>query len=243
MLVAKSVSVPVGAEEVFTRISSLEYVASCIPGASLKERDGEVHKGELSVKVGPITARYSGVARLRSVDQETRTLVVGASGKDQSNRGGADADFTVVVGGDADAATLDISADVRLRGLAAQFGRGAVDGIIEALVDEFAANLAAGSPQAEPASRAALEAQAGPGDDRAASWAGPAPQARPLAASGSLDGLALAHTLIRPQLPGMLVGLLCGALVARVIRGQRERARETYVTHAELARLFWLKDH
>lgn len=240
MLIEKTVSVPIGADEAFSLISSLDYVARCIPGARVTEQDGDLYRGELSVKVGPITARYAGTAQLLELDPESRRLVMRASGKDQSNRGGADANFTVTVAPEAaDVARLHIAADIRLRGLAAQFGRGAVDGIIDTLVDEFASTMAANSQQ--PASGApavaAGGASAGQSPGRAAAPAGDQPGERE-----HLDALALLRGMVGPHLPGLLVGLAFGAVIGRVLPRRDRRAGHDYVTHAELAGWLWSGD-
>lgn len=235
MLIEKSVSVPIGADEVFALISSLDYVATCIPGAKVTGRDGDLYKGELSVKVGPITARYSGTAKLLRLDHDARTLAMRASGKDQGNKGGADAHFTVAVVRQTEAdSQLDISADVQLRGLAAQFGRGAIDGIVDSLVDQFAANMAASSQQVTRNAGSSRKGDARPTSGAARS--APQPDWEP--PGGDLDALALVRGLVRPQLTGLIVGAACGA-VASYVLCRRGRRRGNYVTHAELVNLLW----
>jgi hypothetical protein len=53
------VSVPI--EQAWATLTDVEYIAPCMPGAKLTEIDGEEFKGQVKVKVGPITAQYNGV--------------------------------------------------------------------------------------------------------------------------------------------------------------------------------------
>lgn len=238
MLIEKTVSVPAKADEVFPLISSLEYVARCIPGARLTEQDGEVYRGELSVKVGPITARYSGTATLLELDQHAKRLVMRAQGKDQGNKGGVDANFSVTVSTETEEASrLGITADIRLRGLAAQFGRGAVDGIIDALVDEFATNLVINAQR--PAGDPTVQPQEGASAATNRSTA-PAPTGGgPSGADGDLDALALLRGVVGPQMPALVTGLVGGVLIGALLGRRGRRASQDCVTHAEL--LSWLR--
>ena len=55
------VGVPI--EQAWATLTDLEYIAPCMPGAKLTEIDGEEFKGQVKIKVGPITAQYNGVAK------------------------------------------------------------------------------------------------------------------------------------------------------------------------------------
>ena len=57
------VGVPI--EQAWDTLTDVEYIAPCMPGAQLTEIDGEEFKGQVKVKVGPITAQYKGVAKFK----------------------------------------------------------------------------------------------------------------------------------------------------------------------------------
>ena len=57
------VGVPI--EQAWGTLTDVEYIAPCMPGAQLTEIDGEEFKGQVKVKVGPITAQYKGVAKFK----------------------------------------------------------------------------------------------------------------------------------------------------------------------------------
>ena len=57
------VGVPI--EQAWGTLTDVEYIAPCMPGAQLTEIDGEEFKGQVKVKVGPITAQYKGVSKFK----------------------------------------------------------------------------------------------------------------------------------------------------------------------------------
>ena len=50
----------------------IERIAPLLPGAQLREIEGEEYRGVVKVKVGPITAQYKGRAVLVEVDEAAR---------------------------------------------------------------------------------------------------------------------------------------------------------------------------
>ncbi len=68
------VSSPV--EKVWEALLDLERVTPCLPGAALTEQVGEEYKGTMTVKLGPVTARYNGTVRFVEVDEENRRAVI-----------------------------------------------------------------------------------------------------------------------------------------------------------------------
>ncbi|MGW6159384.1 SRPBCC domain-containing protein, partial [Streptomyces sp. NPDC055144] len=60
MQLTNTVPVKAPPDEVFALISDIQRVASCMPGAALEGQDGDLWRGAVKVKVGPITAAYAG---------------------------------------------------------------------------------------------------------------------------------------------------------------------------------------
>ena len=142
MILENQLSVPAGPDEVFALINDVERVAGCLPGATLDGRQDDAYLGRVKVKVGPITAAYSGTVRFTDVTEADRSLRLVARGADAHGNGDAEADVTLTVreapGGD----TIELRTDLSIRGKLAQFGKGAIGAVSTRLLDQFARNLA-----------------------------------------------------------------------------------------------------
>lgn len=224
MILEKSTFVEASPEEVFTAVNDVERIVTCVPGAALDGRDGDTYQGNVKVKVGPISAAYSGTVRFLDVDADKRTLRVQARGSEAGGSGDAEAAVTLGVVEREGGSVLNIEADLLIRGKIAQFGKAAIGAVSDRLLQQFADNLSrmlregSGPRPAAAASAPAgqVPPQAGPADAAAAA-AGPAP------AGDELDGLGL---LVGPKtkkvLPyvgafavGVLQGLLLGKLASQ----------------------------
>src|SRR6266576_748450 len=94
------VDVPV--EEAWRVLLDVERIAPCMPGAQLKEVEGDEYRGIVKVKVGPITAQYKGVARITESDDANHRVVIRAEGRDTRGQGNASATATAVLQPDGD---------------------------------------------------------------------------------------------------------------------------------------------
>ena len=117
-------------------------VALCMPGAELTETiDATTYRGCVTVKVGPITTRYSGTARLAEVDEGARRMQLLAQGTDA---GGGSAKMSMLgqVASRADGGSeVTVSARVDIAGKIMQFGRGMVESVSRQLFRQFAASV------------------------------------------------------------------------------------------------------
>lgn len=143
------------AAEVFDALLDVEQVAGCLPGSRLfGKTDEDTYRGEVTVKIGPLTTAYSGSVRFLSVDRGARTATLKASGKERSGQGNADAHVTARVLAEGAGAKVELDTDLLVRGKVAQFGRGVIGDISQRLMDQFATNmerLLSGEP--EPATQ------------------------------------------------------------------------------------------
>lgn len=128
----------------------VERIAPCLPGAVLESRDGGVYRGRVAVKVGPITARYTGTATIENADEEAGTFVVAAEGREVRGQGTAGAKVAVTLREDGDGTAVDLATDLAVTGRAAQFGRGVMDDVSARLLDRFAENLAKETAEPDP---------------------------------------------------------------------------------------------
>jgi uncharacterized protein len=62
MEIVQEFSVPVPVEQAWQVLTGLERIAPRLPGAELTGVDGDTYRGQVKIKVGPITARHRGTA-------------------------------------------------------------------------------------------------------------------------------------------------------------------------------------
>ena len=133
------VGVPI--EQAWDTLTDVEYIAPCMPGAQLTEIAGEEFKGQVKVKVGPITAQYKGVAKFKEKDESQYRLVLDASGRDTRGAGNAAAEVTAEMTADGDGTNIVITTDLKVTGKVAQFGRGVMADVSEKLIGQFVESL------------------------------------------------------------------------------------------------------
>jgi carbon monoxide dehydrogenase subunit G len=181
-------------------------VVTCLPGAELTGDEGErVYLGKVKVKVGPVTASYSGRARLTEVDDVQHVVRMTAEGRETGGAGSAKLRMTSRVDALPDGVCeVRVDAEVDVAGKIVQFGRGMIEAVSKQLFREFvtcvtasleapgagtsaAQSTAAGAPaqpSVAPAADARTGADAAPasaGRAGAASTAGASHTAKPVA--------------------------------------------------------------
>jgi carbon monoxide dehydrogenase subunit G len=124
-------------------LTDVEKIAPCLPGAQLKEIDGDEYRGMVKVKVGPITAAYQGVAHFEELDVEALRVVLKAEGRDTRGQGNASALVTAQLSPSEGGTLVKVSTDISITGKVAQFGRGVLDDVSAKLIAQFAENLEA----------------------------------------------------------------------------------------------------
>jgi aerobic carbon-monoxide dehydrogenase small subunit len=129
--------------EVWAALGDIPRIARCVPGATLTAlpQDGEV-RGQVAVKVGPITANFSGAARIERLEAEKRGTILGA-GRDSLSNSGARAELAYALTAEGETVTrIDITLHALLAGPLAQFGRSQiVADVMDRLAIEFARRL------------------------------------------------------------------------------------------------------
>ena len=123
-------------------LNDVERIAPCLPGAQLEEIDGDEYKGNVKVKVGPITAQYKGKATFIEQNEAEGKVVIKGDGRDSRGAGNASALITATLHEvDADNTRVDVYTDLSITGKAAQFGRGVMAEVSAKLMGQFAENL------------------------------------------------------------------------------------------------------
>ena len=152
---------------VWAYFADVDAVARCMPGAALSEPvSGNSLKGAIAVKLGPISAAFTGEGEFERDDAGFRGVIRG-SGRDNKTGSRAKGEVAYVLAEeDGGAATrVEVSVAFTLAGPLAQFGRaGIVNDLAARLTAEFASNLEArlDSAAAAPAEGEAATQEAAP---------------------------------------------------------------------------------
>jgi carbon-monoxide dehydrogenase small subunit len=143
--IQKLFSVSRPAEEVWAFFGDTGRVVTCLPGASIiRQRSADDFDGAMAVKLGPITANFTGRARITHDDSSHSGVIIG-SGIDKSggSRAAGEIEYAVRDAG-SNQATVELKIRALLAGPLAQFGRaGIVDDLVAKMTERFSANLEA----------------------------------------------------------------------------------------------------
>src|SRR5215831_18528137 len=180
-----SFTIPVPPEQAWQVLLDVERIAPCMPGATVDSVEGDVVKGRIKVKVGPVTMTYAGTARFVERDEQAHAVTLEASGKETRGAGTASATIRSTLQDEGGQTKVGVHTTMSVTGRPAQFGRGVMAEVGGRIIERFAANLAAllageGSPAAGAAGAAAPAAP-----DAAASV--PAAASAPTAAGSAPD--------------------------------------------------------
>jgi hypothetical protein len=130
------------APEVLDALLDAGTVAACLPGSRLiGEVADSTYAGELHLQIGPMRAVYTGTVRLDSADRDAGTATLRASGWERGGPGRADASVTLRVESRGATTRVLISADLTIRGQAAEYAPGAIGHVGQRLVEQFAGNV------------------------------------------------------------------------------------------------------
>lgn len=134
-------------DKVWDYLSDPSKIVTCVPGASLTEKvDDSNYKGEVTMKFGPIKAKYNGLMTFEEMNKETRKMVLKGKGIDDKGTGSAD----MLLNGnlvEKDGGTeVSYSMEITITGKLAQFGSRLItdvsNQVFNTFVDNFKAKLA-----------------------------------------------------------------------------------------------------
>ena len=126
-------------DKVWAYLTDPYRVAPALPGAQITEKtDEKTYKGTITVKVGPVSAKYKGTAVFEKLDPATHTAEISAKGQDLSGRGGADMKLSSALKETAPGETeVTLISDVAVTGILAQFGRGLMQDVSDQMLKRF----------------------------------------------------------------------------------------------------------
>ncbi|MBI4932609.1 MAG: SRPBCC family protein [Actinobacteria bacterium] len=126
----------------WTVLTDVERIAPCMPGAELKEIEGDIYRGVVKVKLGPISTAFKGQATFVEKDDDNHRAVLKGEGRDTGGKGNADALITAQLEAvSAHVTKCVVSTDLHVSGKVAQFGRGIMGDVSAKLMTQFAHNL------------------------------------------------------------------------------------------------------
>ena len=144
-------------ETVWRFFQDVPRVVTCMPGleyggvkanessdAEAKILGGEIHRGKVRIKLGPVSAAFEGEATILEINDAARTARIEGKGIDK--RGGSRASASVVykIAENGGGSRVQLDADIKLSGALAQMGRtGIVQDVAAQITEQFAASLRA----------------------------------------------------------------------------------------------------
>src|SRR5215831_13204999 len=241
-----TVGVPI--DQAWSVLTDLELIAPCMPGAQLTGVNDGVYTGKVKIKVGPVTAEYSGTARFAEKDVDTYRAVIDARGRDSRGNGNATAVISAQLAPEGESTRVTVTTDLTIAGRIAQFGSGMIKEVSAKLLGQFVACLesrlggglsflggpgglsAAASPAAGAtgsatvaAAGSASPAAVAPSTAQAAAASGTTAAGGAVAASGpepaALDLMSVAGGAIYKRLVPLVVGLVVvGVIIYLIVR-------------------------
>lgn len=128
-------------EEAWAVLTDIPVIAPCMPGAKLTGSEDGVYAGTVKIKVGPVTADYSGTAEFLSKDDASHRAELSAKGKDSRGSGNAEALIVAQLVADGEGTKVSIDTDLKVSGKVAQFGKGVMVEVSQKLIGQFVACL------------------------------------------------------------------------------------------------------
>lgn len=135
----KTFQVDQPAQQVWEFLSNPEKVVVCVPGAQLTEKvDDTNYKGKVSVKFGPVSAKYNGQISMDKVDDKNYEMTISGKGMDAKGKGSAG----MVMNGnvksvDKNNSEVAYNLEISVTGKLAQFGSRLIVDVSNQLADQF----------------------------------------------------------------------------------------------------------
>lgn len=215
-------TVAVPASDAWRILTDLERLAPCLPGAQLTEVEGDIFRGQVKVKVGPILAQFKGQASFVSRDDTNFLASLKAEGRDTTGKGNASATITAKLQPiSATSATCTVDTQLSISGKVAQFGRGALADVSDKLLLQFVDNLnalIAATPATAPTATSTVPSTASTASTASTSSTNATPTVRKIEHTqdvAPLDLLDTAGSTIAKRL--LPVVLVIAAVVAAIV--------------------------
>lgn len=131
-------------DKVWAALSNPMEIAGCVPGASITEKvDDQNYNGEVTLKFGPIKAKYNGVITISDLDNEQHKMTLKGKGLDSKGKGSAEMTMNGNVDPIDNGTKVDFKMAINIQGTLAQFGSRLINDVSDQLMNQFVDNFKA----------------------------------------------------------------------------------------------------
>lgn len=140
----KTFPIDAPADAAWSLLQDIPSVAACMPGAQITERvDDRHYKGQVSLRMGPVSATFKGTIEVPSVDASQRQLRIVGKGADTSGTSAASMDLTAVIRATANGRSELVGvSEVTVTGKLASFGGRLMGQVSDQMLKQFGGNFA-----------------------------------------------------------------------------------------------------
>ena len=128
------------ADENFAKICNLELVIPCVEGGSVVEKTGDdAVKAEIVVRMGAMSMKFSGTVEITEKDEAAHRALMTVKSREAGGQGHANATAEFTISDNSGS----LHTNAQITGKAASMGEGVVQGVLDALINDFTRKLAA----------------------------------------------------------------------------------------------------
>ena len=119
------------------------FMVKSVPGAELTEQlDERNFKGKISIKIGPVTAKFNGEAEFTKLEEADYELIMEGKGLDTSGKGGANMTMNIKLSTLEEGGTeMQSSMSLSITGRLAQFGARMIVAVNNKMFDQWATSF------------------------------------------------------------------------------------------------------
>ncbi len=119
------------------------FMVKSVPGAELTEQlDERNFKGKISIKIGPVTAKFNGEAEFTKLEEADYELTMEDKGLDTSGKGGANMTMNIKLSTLEEGGTeMQSSMSLSITGRLAQFGARMIVAVNNKMFDQWATSF------------------------------------------------------------------------------------------------------
>ena len=128
---------------IWNKMTDPSFMVKSVPGAELTEQTDERNfKGKISIKIGPVTAKFNGEAEFTLLDESNNELTMEGKGLDASGKGSANMTMNIKLLALEDGGTeMQSSMKLSITGKLAQFGSRMIVAVNNKMFDQWAKNF------------------------------------------------------------------------------------------------------
>ena len=119
------------------------FMVKSVPGAELTEQlDERNFKGKISIKIGPVTAKFNGEAEFTKLEEADHELTMEGKGLDTSGKGGANMTMNIKLSAlEGGGTEMQSSMSLSITGRLAQFGARMIVAVNNKMFEQWATSF------------------------------------------------------------------------------------------------------